>query len=57
MSDRDNRYRHQRDRYRAVLVEVVAVAVVGGTTVALDFVPREPRLHDDIHHRARQLRA
>lgn len=57
MSDRDERYRQQRDRYRAALVEVAAAAIVGGMTVTTDFLPVEPRLLDDVHRRARELRA
>ncbi|GAB3065081.1 hypothetical protein [Pedococcus soli] len=57
MSDRDERYRQQRDRYRAALVEVTAAAVVGGTTATTDFLPREPGLLDDVLRRARELRA
>lgn len=57
MSARDERYRQQRDRYRAALVEVAAVAVLGGMTVTMDFLPVEPRLLDEVHRRAGELRA
>ena len=56
MSDRDTRYRQQRDRYRAALVEVSSVALVCGTTAAVDYLPPEQGLHDDVHRRAQQLR-
>lgn len=55
MSDRDQRYRQQRDRYRAALVEVAAAAVVSGVTVVADFLPDEPELHADVQLRARDL--
>lgn len=57
MSARDERYRQQRDRYRLALVEVAAVAIIGGMTVTMDFLPTEPRLLDDVHRRVRELRA
>ncbi|MDU0315265.1 hypothetical protein RKE38_16315 [Phycicoccus sp. M110.8] len=57
MSARDERYRQQRDRYRFALVEVAAVAIIGGMTVTMEFLPVEPRLLDDVHRRVRELRA
>jgi hypothetical protein len=35
MSDRDERYRQQRDKYRAAVVEVAPVAIVSGITAAV----------------------
>lgn len=57
MSDRDARYRQQRDRYREALVEVAAVAILGEMTVTMDLLPVEPRLLDEVQRRARELRA
>ena len=55
MSDRDERYRQQRDRYRTALVEVAAAAVVSGVTVVEDFLPDEPDLRADVQDRAHHL--
>ena len=55
MSDRDERYRQQRDRYREALVEVAAAAVVSGVTVVEDFLPAELNLRTDVEDRARVL--
>ena len=52
---RDERYRQQRDRYRAALVETAAVAVVGGISAVADFLPSEPGLQAEVQHRAREL--
>lgn len=55
MSDRDERYRQQRDRYRAALVQVAAAAVVSGVTVVADFLPDESDLRVDVQNRAQDL--
>lgn len=55
MADRDARYRQQRDRYRAALVDVAAVAVLSGMTAAMDFLPDERGLRAEIERRAQDL--
>lgn len=55
MSHRDERYRQQRDRYRAALVEVAAAAVVSGISAVLDFLPDEHGLDADVQRRAESL--